>query len=287
MEANRKSKLAASVAAAGILFLGIFLLSAYADELNSAPTVSSGDLRSKALAATQQGHPELALPMYDVLIGQSPIDPQVFQEAHLAAMRAHDFQRAAAYGERQLSVDPKNFSTMEQIAFSYHMAGDGRNFEKARERARQYRLSTTDPKIISNRLMFDYFKAGNALVFANQCYRAAPPLRIKYRFDVMDPAPNAPGGQVLRAFLVLENPEADDKVAQELTGDTRPHFSLDAFENNRTIHKTIQPFIGEPPYETVKARVAQYLQDGAIISSSTAPTGRSFNGDCSPIQVPD
>ncbi len=26
--------------------------------------------------------------------------------------------------------------------------------------------------------MFDYFKAGNALVFVNQCYKADPPLRI-------------------------------------------------------------------------------------------------------------
>jgi len=233
----------------------------------------------------QQGHPELALPIYDSLTLQSPVEPQVFQEAHLAAMRAHDFQRSALYGERQLSIDPGNFRVMEEIAFAYHMAGDANNFDKAKERAFQYRLSTTDPKILSNRLLFDYFLVGSIRVFSHQCYKAAPPLRIKYRFDIMDPAPNAPGGQTLRAFLVLENPEADDKVAQELTGDTRPHFSLDAFENNRTVHKTIQPFIGEPPYEIVKARVAQFLQDGRSISSSTAPPGKYFSGDCSPIQI--
>ncbi len=286
MKIKQTSTFAGSLAAASMWFFAIVGTGAHADAPNSAPTATTtSDLRSNALAAMQQGHPELALPLYDALTAQSAIDPQIFQEAHLAAMRAHDFRRSALYGERQLSTDPSNFGVMEQIAFAYHMAGDGANFDKAKERAFQYRLSTNDPKLVSNRLLFDYFQAGTARVFVNQCYKAAPPLRIKYRFDVMDPSPNAPGGQVLREFLVLENAEADDKIAQEISGDTRPHFSLDAFENNRTVHKTIQPFIGEPTYETVKARVAQYLQDGRIVSSSNAAEGRSFNGDCSPIQV--
>ena len=79
--------------------------------------------RATALAATQQGRPEQALPIYDTLTALEHVDPQVFQEAHQAAMRAHDFRRSAIYGERQLSSAPNNFPVMEQIAFSYHMSG--------------------------------------------------------------------------------------------------------------------------------------------------------------------
>jgi hypothetical protein len=281
MRGARMKKIAGPWLGASLSLILIYSLGAHATEPNSPTSANITELRSTALAATQQGRPEQALPIYDTLTALEHVDPQVFQEAHLAAMRAHDFHRSAMYGERQLSSAPNNFSVMEQIAFSHHMSGDLRNFELARDRVFKFRLSTTDIKIQSNRLLFDYFGVGNARVFSNECYRADPPLRIKYRFDVMDPAPGTPAGQVLRAFLVLENPEADDKAAKELSGDARPHFSLDAFEKNRTVHKTIQPYIGEPKYEMVKARVAQYLNDGAIISSSTASEGRSFKADCS------
>lgn len=220
--------------------------------------------------------------MYDALLQQAQMDPKVFEEAHLAAMRAHDFKRAASYGERQLAAQPDNFSVIQQLAFSYHMAGDSGNFEKARERAFKYRLSTTDKSIQSDRLLFDYFKAGQALVFVNQCYKASPPFRIKYRFDVMDDG--AAEKQLPRTFLVLENLLVDDQVAKELTGETRPHFSLDAFENYRTVHRTIQPYLGEPSYDVVKAPVIDYLKNsGPVTSSSTAPAGKKFAGDCSPV----
>ena len=281
MRGARMKKISGPPLGASLSLILICLSSAHAAEPDSPTTVNIIELRSTALAATQQGRPEQALPIYDTLTALEHLDPQVFQEAHLAAMRARDFHRSALYGERQLTSAPSNFSVMEQIAFSYHMSGDLSNFQLARDRAFKFRLNTTDIKIQSNRLLFDYFGVGNARVFSNECYRADPPLRIKYRFDVMDPAPSAPAGQVLRATLVLENPEADDKVAKELTGDARPHFSLDAFEKNKTVHKTIQSYVGEPKYEMVKARVAQYLDDGAIVSSSTAPEGKSFTADCS------
>jgi hypothetical protein len=274
-------KIAGQRLGASLSLILICLLSAHAAEPNSPTSANITELRSTALVATQQGRPEQALPIYDTLTALEHVDPQLFQEAHLAAMRAHDFRRSAMYGERQLSSAPNNFSVMEQVAFSYHMSGDLSNFELARDRVFKSRLSTTDMKIQSNRLLFDYFGAGNARVFSNECYRADPPLRIKYRFDVMDPAPGTPAGQVLRGFLVLENLEADDRVAKELIGNARPVFSLDAFEKDRTVHKTIQSYIGEPKYEMVKARVAQYLDDGKIISSYAAPEGKSFKADCS------
>jgi hypothetical protein len=278
---NRMKKIIGPRLGASLSLIPICILSAHAAEPNSPTGANIAELRSRALGITQQGHPEQALPIYDTLTALEHIDPEVFQEAHAAAMRAHDFRRSATYGERQLSSAPNDFSAMEQIAFSHHMSGDLTNFELARDRAFKFRLSTTDTKIQSNRLLFDYFGVGNARVFSNECYRVEPPLRIKYRFDVMDPAPGAPAGQVLRGFLVLEHLEADDKAAKALTGDARPRFSLDAFEKNRTVHKTIQSYIGEPKYEMVKARVAQYLNDGAISSASTAAEGKSFKADCS------
>jgi hypothetical protein len=257
------------------------LFGAHAAEPNSPTSANVSEMRSTALAAMQEGRPEQALPIYDTLTTLDHVDLQVFEEAHHAAMRAHDFRRSATYGERQLAAAPGNFSVMEQIAFAHHMSGDLRNLELARDRAFKFRLSATDAKIQSNRLLFDYFGVGNARVFSSECYRADPPFRIKYRFDVMDPAPGTPAGQTLRAYLVLENAVVDDEVAKELTGDARPRFSLDAFEKNKTVHRTIQAYIGEPKYETVKARVAQYLNDGAPTSSSTAPEGKGFAIDCS------
>jgi len=238
--------------------------------------------RAKAQVFMQQGHPELALPIYDALTATGSKDVQIYQDALTAATRARDFRRAALYGERQLLVEPDNFAVRERLAFSYHLAGDVDGFNKARDSAFRYRLSTTDSRILSNRLVFDFFELGGLRVFTQECYKSAGPLRIKYRFDIFELNSNAPSGQTFRSYVVLENPEKDDKIAQELTGDTRPHFFLDAIEENKTVHKSIQQYIGEPSYEVVKSRVAQYLRDNKSISSSSAP-GRAFNADCSPI----
>jgi hypothetical protein len=256
---------------------------AFADQPNAPNAAIVASERAKAQAFVQQGHPELALPIYDELTATGSKDVQIYQDALAAATGARDFHRAAVYGERQLLVEPDNFAVRERLAFSYHLAEDVDGFNKARDSVFRYRLSTTDPRILSNRLIFDFFDLGGLRVFAQECYKSVGPLRIKYRFDIFERNSNAPGGQTLRSYIVLENPEADDKIAQELTGDTRPHFSLDAFEENKTVHKTIQPYIGEPSYEAVKSRVAQYLQDNKIITSSSAPAGRAFNADCSPI----
>jgi hypothetical protein len=274
-----------SILAAQAIFLSNFSL-ALADQLNAPldpnAAIVAGE-RTKAQAFLQQGHPELALPIYDELTATGSKDGQIYQDAVATATRARDFHRAALYGERQLQIEPENFDVRERLALSYHLAGDVDGFKKARDSAFRYRLSTTDPRIVSNRLIFDFFDLGDLRVFTQECYKSAGPLRIKYRFDIFERNSTAPSGQTLRSYIVLENPEVDDKVAQELTGDKSPHFSLDAFEESKTVHRTIQPYIGEPSYEAVKSRVAQYLRDNKIISSSSAPAGRIFNADCSPI----
>jgi hypothetical protein len=163
------------------------------------------------------------------------------------------------------------------------MAGDVNGFNKARADAFRYRLTRADPHIQSNRLLFDFFDLDGFRIFATECYKSAGPLRIKYRFDIHERNPSVPAGQVFRSYIVLENPETDDKIAQELTGERRPHFSLDAFEEKKTVHRTIQAYIGEPSYEAVKPRVVQYLRDHVAISSSSAAAGRTFSADCSPI----
>jgi hypothetical protein len=181
--------------------------------------------RAKALALAQQGHPELAFPIYDALTEKAPTDAQIYQEAIAAATRARDFHRAALYGERQLAVDPGNFNAMERSAFSYHMAGDTPGYQRARDRAFQYRLATNDPKLQSNRLMMDVFTVGNLNIFSNECYKSAAPLRIRYRFDVQERLPDPPGGQTLRSYIVIESAERDEQVTAEMTGDKRQYFT--------------------------------------------------------------
>ena len=247
---------------------------------SSEPPATPNDKQLAAQQMVKEGHPELSLPIYDELTLIGSNEPKLYQDAVVAATGARDFRRAALYGERRLQVDPDDFAARERLAFSYHMAGDVEAFNKARASAFQYRLSTNDPRIVSNRLMIDLFDVGNFRVFTQECYKRAGPLRIKYRFDVRERDPNAPGGMSLRSYLVLENRESDDEIAKE-HGDIRPRFFLDAFENNKSVHKTIQPFIGEPSYDVVKARVAQYLQDNKIISASTLEAGHQFNADCS------
>lgn len=248
-----------------------------------APELLVASERDKAKAFLRQGHPELALPIYDKLTATGSRDVQIYQDAFAAAMGAHDFHKAALYSERQLQIEPDNFAVIEALALPYHLAGDVDGFKRARDRAFRYRLTTTDPRILSNRLLFDFFELDNLRVFANECYQADAPLRVKYRFDIHERDSTAPAGQVFRSYIVLENSEADDKVALELTGDKRPHFSVDAFEENKTVHRTIQPYIGEPSYQVVKSRVAQYLREHKAVSSSSAPAGRTFIADCSPI----
>jgi hypothetical protein len=110
-------KIAGPRLGASLSLILICPLSAHAAEPNSPTSANVTELRSTALAATQQGRPEQALPVYDTLTALEHIDPQVFQEAHLAAMRAHDFHRSAMYGERQLSSAPNNFSVMSRSRF--------------------------------------------------------------------------------------------------------------------------------------------------------------------------
>src|SRR5262249_30863286 len=87
----------------------------------------SGLRREQARSLAESGKLAEALSIYDVLVNSGSTDVALYAEAAAAAKAAQDIGRIAAYGERQLKVDPNDYTLRQSIPIGYRLAGDEEN----------------------------------------------------------------------------------------------------------------------------------------------------------------
>jgi len=161
------------------------------------------------------------------------------------------------------------WETMVQIT---QAQGDLKRRDEALERFRAAIASAIDPDVrLRNSVVRDMIRVGNRVVWAVDYFDRTGTDFTRYQFTMGDASRDPESGLVLRT-----DPESTENWSQTaLLPADKPLFHLDAAvrgPGGAIVYSNYQFFVGEPDYDTVRAKVLQILRgDAPPLSGEPGP----------------
>lgn len=226
---------------------------------------------SKATTLIQEKKFTEALPLLRELAVKVPDGPGIFGNLALVAHALGDRQLELQARLRYLELRPGDPKEMAGVMQAYQALGKLKERDAQREKivALWNTLSPADKEKIKGYIRDEFDAAGMHFVVTEYLEPAAP-VRLLYRFDVMDAAGKP-------AFIFgLESGDPTTNVAREL-GNIKPDeriYSLDRYETRgqASIHSTFGLMTKLPDYDTVRAMVVSAVEGRLpALSSSSRP----------------